>query len=58
MFTKCAIDGIDSPCCDDVGDINAPVAQNKIFLISPFLILFSISEHKTLAEQPHPEPPE
>lgn len=31
---KCATPGIDSPCCEEVGDISAPVATNKTLFSS------------------------
>ena len=37
--TQWAIDGILSPCCEEVGDISAPVAVTRIFLYSPVLSL-------------------
>lgn len=45
-------------CCWEVGDMSAPVAQKRTFLSFCISILCIILEHKTLAEQPHPEPPE
>ena len=58
MWTRCAIAGMVCPCIDEVGDINAPVAQKATFLSSPALIFCRIYEQSTDAEQPQPEPPE
>ena len=54
----CATDGIEFPCCDEVGLISAPVAMNKTFLSSPISILGRIYPHSTLALHPQPLPPE
>ena len=57
IFNKCAIEGMLSPCCDDVGDINAPVAMNKMFFNLPDFSCCMIYEQNTEPEHPHPEPP-
>ena len=56
-WTRWAIPGMLSPCWDDVGDIRAPVAMNRIFRSWPFCIFFKITEQSTDALHPHPEPP-
>ena len=45
-----------SPCWEEVVDINAPVATNKILLRFPVFMSFNNLEHNTEAEHPHPEP--
>ena len=49
--------GILSPCCDEVGDIIAPVAINRPFFQRPCSMPSRIYEQSTEAEQPHPDPP-
>ncbi len=50
-------EGMLSPCCEAVVDISAPVAQKRMFFISPARIFGRKYPHSTEAEQPHPEPP-
>ena len=46
-----------SPCWEEVVDINAPVATNKILLRFPVFMSFNNLEHNTEAEHAHPELP-
>ena len=55
--TKWAMEGMLSPCIDEVGDISAPVAQKSTLQSSPKVIFRKIYEHNTEAEHPQPEPP-
>ena len=55
--TACAIAGIERPCCDDVGDINAPVAQNNTRDNVPFCSSLRIFEQTTDPLHPQPDPP-
>ena len=55
--TAWAIDGILSPCSEEVGDISAPVATKRTRDSSPLSSRRIIYEFKTEAPQPQPEPP-
>ncbi len=49
--------GMLSPCWEEVGDMSAPVGQNRRFFSSPRSNMGSRWAHNTLAEQPQPDPP-
>ena len=57
MLSRCATDGIDSPCWLVVVDIRAPVAQNSIFLNDLWRSCSKTYEHSTVAAQPQPDAP-
>ena len=53
MWTAWDIPGMLSPCWDAVGDISAPVAQNRIFFISPLFTLCIQSKKQDSALKTH-----
>ena len=57
IATAWQIAGIVSPCQVEVGDMSAPVAQNRRFLSLPFVSCDRRYPQSTLALHPQPEPP-
>ena len=58
MLIAWAIPGIDSPCCELVEFIKAPVAINKILLTFLFCNCLNQYPEKTVAQHAQPLPPE
>lgn len=51
------MEGIDSPCCEAVGDMRAPVPINNNSFISPVCSFGRKYPQRTLALHPQPDPP-